>query len=518
MKSLFLSAVCLFLHFLSYSQKDCNQWVFGNQLGLDFNSNPPTVTTNTNLNSMECSAAIADWNGNLLFYTEGSTIWDKNHGVMANGTNLGGGWSAANGAVIVKQPGNANLYYLFNTGQTPAGNFSYSIVDMSLAGGLGAVTVSAATVFSPVLEGVCGVRHCNGTDVWIIVQEKNSSNLKAYLLTASGLSLTPVTSSVGVSFSTVLSITKAAPGGKKLINSQNQGDFTLFDFDNTTGIISNSLSLSFPTQSPLNTTFGYGCDFSPDGSKVYGCVYGFTLSGQTAVPGLFQWDICAGSNAAIIASRTNINPGTDHRSILRATNGKMYSTSSASNTVLNVVGSPNLLGTSSNFTAGAFSVPTGTTTYGLPNFVNDIKEPLVSFAYTTTPSLGCQTASFNSPYAAGTGFGCSSSGYTIGNVTWNFGDPLSGSSNTSNLQNPSHAFTNLGTYTVQQILHYTCGVRNDTLREVVQIVDPCITINASVSCASLGSATAQTSTGPGSFTYTWLPTNQTGSVATGLVP
>src|SRR5688572_8853459 len=101
----FLSTLCFLISFLSFSQqKDCNQWVFGNQVGLNFNPNPPTVTTNTNLNSMECSASIADWNGSLLFYTEGGTLWDKNHGVMGNGTNLGGGWSSANGAMIVKQP------------------------------------------------------------------------------------------------------------------------------------------------------------------------------------------------------------------------------------------------------------------------------------------------------------------------------------------------------------------------------------------------------------------------------
>jgi gliding motility-associated-like protein len=45
-----------------------------------------------------------------------------------------------------------------------------------------------------------------------------------------------------------------------------------------------------------------------------------------------------------------------------------------------------------------------------------------------------------------------------------------------------------------------------------------INVNHSITCAAPGSATCTASGGTGPFTYTWLPSMQTGSVATGLVP
>lgn len=53
----------------------------------------------------------------------------------------------------------------------------------------------------------------------------------------------------------------------------------------------------------------------------------------------------------------------------------------------------------------------------------------------------------------------------------------------------------------------------------VSVAPPCITVNStSITCASLGSATVQSNGGIGPFSYTWIPSNQSGSVATGLSP
>ncbi len=47
----------------------------------------------------------------------------------------------------------------------------------------------------------------------------------------------------------------------------------------------------------------------------------------------------------------------------------------------------------------------------------------------------------------------------------------------------------------------------------------CLTVtNTSITCASLGSATVVSTASGGPFSYTWMPTGQTGSVATGLNP
>lgn len=80
----------------------------------------------------------------------------------------------------------------------------------------------------------------------------------------------------------------------------------------------------------------------------------------------------------------------------------------------------------------------------------------------TGPASGC------SPLDAGfvyTGMG----GQTF---EWNFGDPASGADNTSSLANPTHVFSNPGTYTVQLVVidPNTCNV-TDTARQTIVVTD-----------------------------------------------
>src|SRR5689334_22157659 len=123
----FLIIVCLFYCGSFFAQKERNIWYFGNKAGLDFNTSPPTVLNNSQMNTVEGCSSIADAQGNLLMYTDGMTIWNKNHQVMANGSGLLGSSSSVQGALIIKQPGYANLYYVFTLDDTfgPDG-FRYS--------------------------------------------------------------------------------------------------------------------------------------------------------------------------------------------------------------------------------------------------------------------------------------------------------------------------------------------------------------------------------------------------------
>ncbi|MES2703248.1 MAG: gliding motility-associated C-terminal domain-containing protein, partial [Bacteroidota bacterium] len=64
-----------------------------------------------------------------------------------------------------------------------------------------------------------------------------------------------------------------------------------------------------------------------------------------------------------------------------------------------------------------------------------------------------------------------------------------------------------------------CGGGTDTIKQVVVINQPCISVSStSITCANLGSATVQATGGIGPYSYTWMPTGQTNSVATGLSP
>uniref|UniRef100_A0A2B4RJ23 DNA topoisomerase 2 n=1 Tax=Stylophora pistillata TaxID=50429 RepID=A0A2B4RJ23_STYPI len=158
------------------AQKQNYYWYFGNGAGLNFNTNPPTAVTDGKVRTFEGSATISDENGDLLFYTDGTTVWDKNHTVMPNGTGLRGSSSSTQSGVLVPMPGDANKYYVFTVGfMDPV--FCYSIVDLSLRGGLGDVmraykNIELFTDWSfgrrYAAEKIAAVRHSNGRDFWVI--------------------------------------------------------------------------------------------------------------------------------------------------------------------------------------------------------------------------------------------------------------------------------------------------------------------------------------------------------------
>lgn len=131
-KIIYTSFFIVFI-FCGYAQNENTKWYFGNHAALDFMTNPPTILNNSAMNQFASSASIADTAGNLLFYTDGVTVWNKQHTIMANGTGLFGNTASAQSALIIKQPGNTNLYYIFTKdiviGQLYTKGLNYSIVD-----------------------------------------------------------------------------------------------------------------------------------------------------------------------------------------------------------------------------------------------------------------------------------------------------------------------------------------------------------------------------------------------------
>lgn len=77
----------------AYYPKQGNIWYFGDYAGIDFNGSTPVALTNSALFTYDCASAISDPAGNLLFYSNGVTVWNKTHQVMNNGTGLLGNQS-----------------------------------------------------------------------------------------------------------------------------------------------------------------------------------------------------------------------------------------------------------------------------------------------------------------------------------------------------------------------------------------------------------------------------------------
>ena len=108
--------IFLFLLFISngsYSQGEANNWYFGYGAGITFNSGSPVAVTDGQLYTFEGCTTISDAAGQLLFYTDGISVYNRNHIMMLNGDSLNGDTSSSQSATIVPKPGSSTLFYVF---------------------------------------------------------------------------------------------------------------------------------------------------------------------------------------------------------------------------------------------------------------------------------------------------------------------------------------------------------------------------------------------------------------------
>ncbi len=459
----------------AHAQNIYRNWYFGQNAGLSFATNPPTILAGSAMDTNEGSAVISDNNGNLLFYTDGMTVWNQLHQIMANGTGLLGSTNSIQAALIVKRPNSNGIYYIFTVDALGASNgLMYHEVDMNLAAGLGSVTTQNTQLFTPSTEQLAGTRHCNGTDVWVMVHEgNNTNNFRAYLVTAAGINTTAVLSQIGSTITPVaggMGSIKFSESGRQMlfcannssINPNGQGFYELLDFDPATGIVSNprTLALGYATSSG---------EFSLDGSKLYGSIYDQQLS-------LCQWDMCGNSDSAIIASRYNIPA--QYNAIVQfqmAINNKIYIATGNFQQTMGVINNPSSPGSACGYSAYAQSVVPNLNRAGVPNFVSGYSRKAVPFTYLIDTLQSCQTVHFTGTNA------CQMKLNPVQSLSWNFGDPASGAANVSNLNSASHIYSSVGNYTVQLVLNYTCY--SDTVNQVINIpaLSPQLLINNSIS-------------------------------------
>lgn len=388
--------ICFFscLTSVLFGQKEGSNWFFGNKVGLNFDGTGIVKLISSNINAIEGCSVASDRFGNLLFYSNGETVWNKNNVVMTNGTGLHGWVSSTQSCVIVPFPNDTNQYYIFQVdGVTYDPNsglsnypfdsvLSYSIVNISASAGLGAVVQKNIKLFSPVNENIAAVKHANGIDTWIITHQLLDSNFVAFLITGNGIS-SPIVSAVGpIQENYTISHMKFSPDGKKISMSFGKGgDFTnnfrgsgylhVFDFDNTTGVVFNNRALD-------KGSGGYGHSFSPNSNFLY------ASEGSTY---LTQYDMLAGNSTAsdIKMSRTIVY-GQDSTynyymgwAIQNAIDGKTYVMHEyyADSNYMGVINYPNLAGKACAYDSKGIDLGGGPNKKGkgLPNFIESYFDP-----------------------------------------------------------------------------------------------------------------------------------------------
>ncbi|MCS6903823.1 MAG: S8 family serine peptidase [Bacteroidia bacterium] len=368
-------------------------WTFGRNAGINFLQGTPRIFYSRILTPAGC-ASISNENGALQFYTDGGVVYHAQHDTMPNGVDLHGGvHKGTQTSIIVPKPGSNNIYYIFTVDSfyNPRG-LKYSIVDMSLNGGLGDVTAKNIPLHSPVQEKISAVKHANGCDYWVVVRDASGNKFRSYLVSSAGVSTNPVISSVDHNFpplpynnTLTQGQMKFSPDGKRLaIANFGAGRIVVYDFNTATGQVLNTyidIDLNSIPEGP------YGVEFSPDGKILYATAIYFTTRR------VLQFNLQAGSSAAVTASRTVLAQATERtfRSMQLAADGKIYIARFRPNeNYLAVINNPNVLGTGCNFVLDGPNLNEAYALAGLPNFVQSFFKPIEAEITNTQPIRFCQ--------------------------------------------------------------------------------------------------------------------------------
>jgi hypothetical protein len=455
------------------SQLEFSKWYFGNNAGLDFSTSPPSMLTNGALTASEGCATVSDVSGNLLFYTNGMTVWNSSHSVMANGNGLFGDTSSTQGALAVQHPTNLSQYYVFTLAAEGGSNGAcYSIVDMSLAAGQGSVTLKNKQLYAPSCERQVAVRNCNGQWAWIVTHRLNSAHMASHILMAGTTTLNATLSSQVNKIhndKNAVGQMKVSPDGRLVVLASGvnnpslnaPGGFDLFTI-NDAGTLTYSFNLLTSTSMSASP---YGVEFSPDGTKVYGITT--PMSNLPNSSTLYQWDLCLNTPTSIIANQYSVTiPSGGCGALQKAIDGKIYLAINGSNS-LAVINNPNAIGMSIQFSLNAISLGTATCRFGLPNFINTYTVPPIAMFNSTA---ACDYTSFEAPPSPTIEVGCST--YTINPYaySWDFGDIASGTANTATTATATHSYSATGSYTATLVILNSCN--NYTLNKSITVA-PC---------------------------------------------
>ncbi len=498
----------------TYSQGEANVWYFGNGAGLDFNTNPPTQLENGNINltalNREGVGGMSDVNGNLLFYTDGRNVYDKNHTQMLNGFGLlGGNGSSTQSGLSLKVNGSTTQYFIISTNNGGSNRSYYSIVDMTLNSGLGNVTVkNSPLVAANCSEGVVAVPVYDASnnptgENWVIFHDFNSASYRVYRTNGATISFSG-TYTVGFAIPsqpTILMKTNAC-FNRIAISIYNSARVEILPFNNVTGVISApSLILSGSGGNPFLNLEVFGIEFSPNDRFIY-----VAESGLNNRKTVYQFDISLGvglNPPLVLASKSFF---TGDATVVRfghlqlAPNGRIYvpGYKTTTPTFLSEIPTPNIAWTKPNPTATEFvfkkyQYNAKLVGEGLPVFSQDLLRAIKIYY-----NNACEAGTTNFSYIFG--------GSAI-SQSWNFGDPASGILNTSTLPTPSHVYSVAGTYLVTLTVVDQCGrSRTQTVNVIVKTV-PTYTYSCALPCIII------TGTGTNASNYTW-DTNINGTFTT----
>jgi hypothetical protein len=396
MKKFILVSV-LFLPFCLIAQKHDNVWLFGKDSQtdtlsagtiFDFSNGGPSIGFEfRNMRFNVTNASMSDSMGNLLFYTNGISIWNSENEIMENGQDLNPGQYSQShqftgliinqGVLPLTFDSSTNLYSLIHIDKDyPFGNYSfhskylyYSLIDASQNNGLGIVVSKNNIVIEDILEHgrLSACRHANGIDWWVLAKKYDSNTFYKVLFSEDGFHTQE--QSIGeITYSNSIGQAVFSPDGTKYVRQQmvdmELGNFlNIYDFDRCTGELSNPIQITY-----ADSAWSGGVAISPNSRYLYVSSYEYVYQFD-----LFAEDIESTKDTVAIYDGWYYEDSPHLRSTFflmqLGPDGKIYISANNSIPRLHVINNPDLPGDSYDVCQHCVELPTFNA-FSMPNFPN----------------------------------------------------------------------------------------------------------------------------------------------------
>ncbi len=476
-----------------------NIWYFGEGAGIDFNEEPPIALVDGNqINTPEGVAVMSDRNGDLLFYTDGVTVWNRDHQVI--GSNIGGSQNATQSALIVPFPEDETLFYIFTTDEV-FGDYvmRYSILDIKGNDGLGEILAQNVPLFEKSTERITAL---GGNPTVLLTHEFGNNTFRAYPITPDGIG-NPVLSSIGSPHNTAVQnngegymkfssdgtkIAVALPGPPNAVE--------LFDYVDSTREVTNFIRLELP-----DGEFPYGIEFSPSGDMLY-----VSVNNNGVGPSkLYQYQLENGQTILEDPlNRNEIASGPEAFGALQIGSDQQIYMAVDGASALKQITSPNTNADTTSITLIDFDLGGRTSRLGLPNFIQSIFDQL------TEPSMQYAILCVgNESLFSGTGTS------DIDEYFWDIKNAEGASVHTATTAETEFIFDIAGTYSLNLSISNRCGF-DTLLTEMVEVIGsppppPLPSVFAICTGADVIEAAPEGTTG---LTYLW----STGDTTRTVVP
>ncbi len=341
-------------------------WHFGYNTSLIFEKDTVLVDTSA-IRTAESCASLSDINGNLLLYTDGVSVWNRQHQIVGNGSGLLGHESSSRGSVLLSINRDDSSIILFTTDSRGGSNgLRYHLIKMNSKDSFN-ISKKNILIKSNIAEPIAAINHQDNKRVWVLCREFNGFDYFSYLVTSEGIIDCPVTSK------SAIFIGKSEPATAQndiVISSDGRmlaqcyfalSKLELFKLNNQSGNLYDGFVLDdqwYPT----------GLSFSPNNEYLF-------LSERTR--DIIQYKMSVFNKSYVLANNFHY-PGLYYKFELQQTLQRKILSVRPDSISLDVIVNPNTYGSDLEIKIGGQSLGNQPQPVGLPNF---------NYSYFYTPSI-----------------------------------------------------------------------------------------------------------------------------------